>query len=65
MVDMNESESNSFILDGLFGINDALFVQDTVSTVGTLDSVVRFQLGLFAALCVYTEILRLPHTYTT
>lgn len=61
----NGSGSDSFVLDGLLGVDDALLVEDAVSTVGTLDSVVGLQLRLLTTLYINRHLLRLPHTYTT
>jgi hypothetical protein len=42
--------SNSLVLDGFFGIDDSLLVEDAISAVGALDCIVGLELGLLAAL---------------
>jgi hypothetical protein len=48
--DMNGSGSDGFVLDGFLGVDDALLVEDTVSTVSALDGIVGLQLRLLPAL---------------
>lgn len=54
--------SDGLVLNGLFGVNISLFVEDTIGTEGTLDCVVGFQFRFFAALLIGWYVLLFPQT---
>lgn len=48
--------SDGFILNGLFRIDDSFFVEDSVTTDSTLDSIVSFEFGLFSTVSLTTNV---------
>lgn len=49
---MKGSGSYGLVLNGLLGVNDALFVEDAVPAVSAFDSIIGLQLGLLSALSI-------------
>lgn len=57
--------SDGFVLYGFFGVDDPFLVEDTISTIGALDRIIRLQLRLLPAFYLTPFLLLFPQTYTT
>ena len=49
-------KSNGFILNGLFGVDDSFFVENSVTADSALDSIVSFEFGLFSTVSFTTNV---------
>lgn len=57
--------SYGLVLYGFFRVDDPLLVEDAISTIGTLDRIIRLQFRLLSALYITPFLLLFPQTYTT
>lgn len=48
--------SDGFVLNGLFGVDDSFFVEDSVAADSALDSVVSFEFGLFSTVSLTANV---------
>lgn len=49
-------QSDGFILNGLFGVDDSFFVENSVTADSALDSIVSFEFGLFSTVSFTTNV---------
>ena len=53
-VHMNSSDS--FVLDGFLGVDDSLFVEDSVPADSALDGVIGLEFGLLSAISLAANV---------